>query len=81
MGLINQTCSQSFVEFFVNMDILRSSDYFNTKTYLHENFTSDCQGGCCQTPPKTCFSQKKMVGLKDKFHSQGASLGNVLTDF
>ena len=61
------------------MDILRTSDYSNTKTYpkiLHPT----ARGVVAKHHLKHA-SRKKMVGLKHKFHSQGASLGNVLTDF
>ena len=61
------------------MDILRSSDYSNTKTYL--KILHPTARGVVFKHHLKHASRKKMVGLKHKFHSWDASLGNVLTDF
>ena len=61
------------------MGILRSSDCSNTKTYLKNLHPT--AGGVVVKHHLKHASRKKMVGLKHKFHSSGASSGNVLTDF
>ena len=62
----------------MTMDVLRSSDYSNTKTYL-KILHPTSGGGCCQTPPKQSFTRKN-GGFK-YFYSWGASLGNILAAF
>ena len=57
------------------MDILRSSDYSNTETYL-KILHLTARGVVAKHHLKHA-SHKKMVGLKRRFYS----LGNVLTDF
>ena len=61
------------------MDILRSSDDSNTKTYL--KILHPTAGGVVFKHHLKHASRKKMVGLKHKFHSWDASLGNVLAAF
>ncbi len=61
------------------MDILRSSDDFNTKTYL--KILHPTAGGVVFKRHLKHASRKKMVGLKHKFHSWDASLGNVFAAF
>ena len=61
------------------MDILRSSDCSDTKTFLKILYPT-ARGVVFKHHLKPA-SRKKMVGLKHKFHSWDASLGNVLAAF
>ena len=61
------------------MDILRSSDDSNTTTYL--KILHPTAGGVVVKHQLKHASSKKMVGLKHKFYSWDASLGNVLVAF
>ena len=61
------------------MDILRSSDDSHTKTYL--KILHPTAGGVVFKHHLKHASRKKMVGLKHKFYSWDASLGNVLAAF
>ncbi len=63
----------------MNIDILRSSDNSDTKTFL--KILHPTARGVVFKHHLKHASRKKMVGLKRKIHLQGASLGNVLTDF
>ncbi len=57
----------NFDEFFVNMDILRSSDCSDTKTFL--KILHPTARGVVFKHHLKHPSCKKMVGLKHKFHS------------
>ena len=61
------------------MDILRSSDYSNTKTYL--KILHPTAGGFVVKHHLKHATRKKMDGLKHNFHSYVASLRNVLVAF
>ncbi len=69
----------NFRRMFCDMDILRSSHDCNTKTYL--KIVHPTAGGVVVKHHLKHASRKKMVGLKHKFHSWYASLGNVLAAF
>ncbi len=57
----------NFDEFFVNMDILRSSDDSDTKTFL--KILHPTARGVVFKHHLKHASRKRMVGLKRKFHS------------
>ncbi len=56
----------NFGRIFVNKDILGSSDYSNTNTYLKIVHPTSRGGDGVVIPPKTCFTQK-MEGLKTHY--------------
>ncbi len=58
------------------MDILRSSDHSNTKTYL--KILHPTAGGVVFKHHLKHALRQKMVGLKHKFHSWDVCLGNDL---